>query len=205
MFNYGSLYGTWLFAFERFNFIVGNANTNHKSIEIQLMRSVERYKKLISLSIQNAQDCNANSKLHPSWPILCASASQNTCEPLWCDVFDITLPSSTCTFSDSNNQGCLLECYKSLYPTRDVQLSEDLLLCSTYGHIFISNVKYASSSYSKSAKKFGGVMASWDGHISFDSQVKPCKIIRLVKHALYNRQTGEFEHHVFAMVKCYRS
>ena len=36
--NYGSIYGFWLFSFERFNGIMGAFNTNGRGIEVQIMR-----------------------------------------------------------------------------------------------------------------------------------------------------------------------
>ena len=36
--NYGSIYGFWLFSFERFNGILGSYHTNDKTVEIQIMR-----------------------------------------------------------------------------------------------------------------------------------------------------------------------
>ena len=36
--DYGSIYGFWLFSFERYNGILGNYQTNKRSVEIQLMR-----------------------------------------------------------------------------------------------------------------------------------------------------------------------
>ena len=36
--NYGSIYGFWLFSFERYNGILGSYHTNNKVIEVQVMR-----------------------------------------------------------------------------------------------------------------------------------------------------------------------
>ena len=36
--NYGSIYGFWLFSFERYNGILGSYHTNNKTVEIQIMR-----------------------------------------------------------------------------------------------------------------------------------------------------------------------
>ena len=35
--NYGSIYGFWLFSFERYNGILGSYNTNNKTVEIQIV------------------------------------------------------------------------------------------------------------------------------------------------------------------------
>lgn len=36
--NYGSIYGFWLFSFERYNGILGSYQTNNKTVELQIMR-----------------------------------------------------------------------------------------------------------------------------------------------------------------------
>ena len=36
--NYGSIYGFWLFSFERYNGILGSYHTNNKTVELQIMR-----------------------------------------------------------------------------------------------------------------------------------------------------------------------
>lgn len=36
--NYGSIYGFWLFSFERYNGILGSYHSNNKTVEIQVMR-----------------------------------------------------------------------------------------------------------------------------------------------------------------------
>ena len=36
--NYGSIYGFWLFSFERYNGILGAYHTNSKTVEVQIMR-----------------------------------------------------------------------------------------------------------------------------------------------------------------------
>ena len=36
--NYGSVYGYWLFSFERYNGILGSFHTNNREVEVQLMR-----------------------------------------------------------------------------------------------------------------------------------------------------------------------
>ena len=36
--NYGSIYGFWLFSFERYNGILGSCQTNNKTVELQIMR-----------------------------------------------------------------------------------------------------------------------------------------------------------------------
>lgn len=38
--NYGSIYGFWLFSFERYNGILGSYHTNNKTVEIQIMRKL---------------------------------------------------------------------------------------------------------------------------------------------------------------------
>lgn len=36
--NYGSVYGFWLFSFERYNGLLGSFHTNNREVEVQLMR-----------------------------------------------------------------------------------------------------------------------------------------------------------------------
>ena len=48
--NYGSIYGFWLFSFERYNGILGSYQTNNKTVEIQIMR-----KFMISGTLANMQ------------------------------------------------------------------------------------------------------------------------------------------------------
>ena len=36
--NYGSVYGFWLFGFDRYNGLLGSFHTNNREVEVQLMR-----------------------------------------------------------------------------------------------------------------------------------------------------------------------
>ena len=205
MLNYGSVYGTWLFPFERFNFIVGTTITNNKSIELQFMRSVERYKYLQTMS--------PNVKCQPSsnfsqWSLLCPSGNADVAKQFWCDSSDIMIPESLVTFRlDKMSQNNLLMCYRAMYPELNIELSNVLMLCSTFNHVRLCNIKYSSMSSCGVGKKYAGVMASWDddhGNICFDSHTKPCKVLRYIQHGLYCEDLGEYKHHIFAMVKWYK-
>ena len=207
MLNYGSLYATWLFAFERCNFVMGCTKTNKKNIEVQLMRSVEKYKQLVSMTKPPAKAKVVSTKYHSLWPLLCPLGNQSVCEPLWVDLHDITLPREATYSLDSEKQHSLHQCYRAMYPDKNIQLPQILLVCASYGHIHMSTTKYASCVYSRSSKKYGGVLASWnDGqsNVSFESEVRPCKIVRFIKHSLRNTVTGGNEQHIFAIVKWYR-
>ena len=45
---YGSIYGFWLFPFEKYNGILGNYQTNKRSVEIQLMRRFLRHTDILN-------------------------------------------------------------------------------------------------------------------------------------------------------------
>jgi len=49
--DYGPVYSFWLFAFERFNGILGAYNTNNRNIEVQIMREFLRHQQATKMEI----------------------------------------------------------------------------------------------------------------------------------------------------------
>ena len=205
MYNYGSLYATWLFPYERFNFELGSTKTNRRSIEVQLMKSVEKYKQLVSLTATEGD--KTVTKFRSLWPVICPLGEVDACQSYWNDLNGIVLTRGSSIALGYHKHHHLLQCYRSMYPNRNISPDDVLSVCKSYSFLHMSNTKYASTSYSLSSKQYRGVMAAWtdeDGRICFDAEVRPCKIVRFVKHSLHDVRTDSYVEHVFAIVRWYK-
>lgn len=134
--NYGSVYGFWLFSFERFNGLLGSFHMNNQQVEVQLMRRFLTMSALDDLQYQMRLDiqnffhslCSKarRSSLAEVEMTKLLSWSKATSGPLvpnwsvWTDLNKIKLPSRCrlCCFV-INVIEQLQSTYCKLYPALD--------------------------------------------------------------------------------------
>ena len=208
--DHSSVYCHWLFAFERCNFVMGNVHTNRRDIEIQLMRNVEKNKKLALLqdSVVTAKCGEMKTAKFTHKVAHIPLSKQIDCVSCWSTLESVELPKkckNVCL--DTDDRIYLHEMYQSLYPNMSIAIDDVLHTCSEYTHLYLGNEHYGSKKYGRS-ERYGVALASWcgaEGNIDFEAELKPCKIKSFLRHVLIdNRSTNgdvKFKEHVIAVVK----
>ena len=216
--DYGSVYGFWLFLFERYNGILGSIPTNHKDIEVQLMNKFLETDRLHSLEHEMPKEfskifrplCNEQKNTHMkhfSDFHEIAFAPETTianCSNVWEKLSCITLPNVFKVGSFDVDEHILLKCtYQQMYPDLNITLQSIPNLFHKYSFIYICNEHFGSKLYSRS-KRLSYVLASWcntDGGIS-DGPLRPGKVKFYAKHCLIVNDV--FIPHVFAIVEWHK-
>ena len=123
--QFGSVYGFWLFSFERYNGILTSYNSNGKEIEIHLMREFLAHNELVSAGWKLSDRFRKQFRPHFGPEILQQSLMscqpvENTRYPLvFSNIADrVVLPKYRKTY-ELNEEALrlLVETYKSLYPS----------------------------------------------------------------------------------------
>lgn len=213
--NYGSIYGFWLFSFERYNGILGSYHTNNKAIEIQVMRKFvtsgiisnmqhhlpEQYKELFMEQCSKLlEGISSLETQDPPHLMMAASGPLTGKETVWTNFSAVCLPSSYKLGSlDIDSMLALRSVYKKLYS----QVNESAFCLATmfkkYPSLTISGDKYGSSLNSR-LNSYGRVMASWCGETGDIDLgiVRPGIVLYYIAHSVEigkNQRT-----HLFAVV-----
>lgn len=192
--DYGPVHGFWLYAFERYNGIMGSMPNNNRAIEVQLMRRFLRESLILSAELP-AEFSEDFVPFIPSptdsgsvFDTLCAgSAPQGTSDDYWtCDssFHSIVIPSYSCrlTFSAAQKDN-LIELYSNLYYTSRSSI-EISAICMRYTHISIYGKHLGAHNSRMSSSSV--VMVTWNNEffgVSDSCVVRAARINYFCKHA----------------------
>lgn len=178
--NYVSVYGFWLFSFERYNGLLGSFHTNNREIEVQLMS------RFLTMSALDDMQYSMPSYFQDSFEPLCNAArhtnqlSEGLVEPsqslswtkamsgplvpncsVWTDLSMIQLPSRyrLCSF-DIDEIAQLRSTYSKLYPATDLSSGYLNLTYKKYPSLCVGEERLSSGMESR-LYKHARVMASW--------------------------------------------
>ena len=219
--EYGSVYGFWLFSFERFNGILGSVPTNNKNIEIQLMqhflqnealcnldhqipgRKTAQFLKLKNSIIKNPEATNPLCQTHNSVYGKVPGSSPRQ----WSNLGAVQLPSTHYNTSlDSDEAEHLKSVYSTLYPNSTIAVP---LCYRRYSHINISNQQFGTRSCER-VGEFCAIVASWaaacgevDTTLSNGIGLRAGRVRYFIKHCV--QLDDHIVPHVFACVHWYIS
>ena len=159
--DYGPLHGFWLFAFERYNGILGSTPNHNHSIKVQLMQRFVRDAELVSMPLPD----EFSTDLKPLFPNKVSDSASGSLretllpqgdmttasEPAQCK-WALTSPGVTiglpkyCTKTVLNEWqiDCLLKLYIELYqlPESGVCMTK---ICRKYKYVKVNNILFESS------------------------------------------------------------
>ena len=215
LFDYGPFHSYWLFAFERFNFNIGNIHTNCRNIEVQIMRNIVKGNKLTTMSYDVQDDVKCKYPLLNDSTESCVKfdevlsevplGPQSYCEQQWSDLSNVVVPKTKHVDGlDSVEKDQLEKAYQAMYIAKKVELPV-VKQVKVFKNVQVGSEKYGSMAYGN-GKRHGRVMASWtndNGEIDFDADIRPCHIKRFVGHNVCIVEDGKrvFREHVFAEVE----
>lgn len=143
--NYGSIYGVWLFSFERSNGILGSYQTNSKTVEIQIMRKFMmsgslahmqyslpvEYKDFFLFNCMAQFDSSSRDTVTLPQLMMASSGCLLGKESVWADLRSVSLERSyKLVRLDQDEVQALQTVYQTLYPTvTQLSLSS---LCKKY-------------------------------------------------------------------------
>lgn len=132
--DYGPSSSFWLFAFERLNGILGSVCTNHRAIEIQLMRKFISNQQVLEKLNFEGTDCTIKELLH-SHQCLKGSLKHEVMAEL-----PLLLPLSASTCIEYGELNKLLPTVKEGYLNSDEISSINSLMRSYFGESFIKTL-----------------------------------------------------------------
>ena len=221
--NYGSIYGFWLFSFERYNGILGSYQTNNKTVEIQIMR-----KFMISGTLANMQyslpaqykdfflpncmaqleskasseetdlDLHAQLMLATSGPLLGK-------ESLWTELTYVCLESSyKLGRLDQDELRTLHSVYLTLYPKVTDAALKLATLYKKYKSLVVGGERYGSTMGSRLCP-YANIMASWcgDNGTLNPGMMRPGIVRYYIVHSV--EMEGKQMTHMFAVVNWMKS
>ena len=176
---YGSIYGFWLFSFERYNGILGSYHTNNKTVEIQIMRKFMTSGILANMQYNLPEDysnfflfsCKAqidskgifgetvvNSQL-----MMASSGPLHGKESVWTDFTSIRFESSYKLGSlDQGELNTLRSVYITMYPTVTEASLALATLYKKYKSLAVCGERYGSTASSRLCP-YARIIASWCG------------------------------------------
>ena len=218
--NYGSVYGFWLFSFERYNGLLGSFHTNNREVEVQLMRRFLTMSALDELQYQmpldfqeffyslcgevrqtNLVDVEMTKSL--SWSKATGGPLVPNCS-VWTDLSMIELPSRyrLCCF-DSGEVLQLRSTYGKLYPSLDLHSAYLNSTYKKYSSLCVGDERLGSGMESR-LYKHARVMASWvgdEGEINAGNS-KPGRVKFYFEHSF---DIGKKQYrHCFACVQWFK-
>lgn len=224
VFDYGSVYSFWCFAFERFNGILGSYHTNNQRIEPQIMRKF--FNQQLVQCLNFPQEYNNFKALLPQNTTK-GSLSNSTCSGE--NVLRLVRLSSPCDVNSISDFSCpSVECLVSPFSSK--VLTADLYseLCSVYAQLYPTHqLTFVPRSYIHSKRaSLGGelllassinerlstIAAFWPGRgtsiASFDSSNKRIgKVTYFLEHFVkITDQSGNTQKktHIFCRVLWYQ-
>ena len=211
--DYGSVYGFWLFSFERYNGMLGDTVTNNRNIEVQLMKRFslykaveqlkeempERYHETFAQFLGNSREPVKKSAEHA---MHVPEATISECVDCWENLAGISLKGKEkIVVLDEDEHDLLLATYRVMYPHLNLDSTHVGNLCKERGELQIGPELYGSSR-SKRLEKFSWVMASWYGKEP-NMYLRPATIQHFICHNL--QLGGGVMNHIFAAVKWHKA
>ena len=224
--DFGGVYTTWLFAFERFNGQLGDNKTNNKGIEITLMRNI------ISDSIL----ANKSFDLPKSFSKTCSFPSSKTCvfkptdmkhispismemstmpldkcEKLWSSISHVKVPAEIAGSAlksnhleriDDDDLFLLCGTYQAMYPDLNVGIQDLSTLTKKFKTVDIGCETFTT--YGRNERKMCLILAKWcndSGLIDADSVPRLGFVKYFFQHNL--RITAKSTTHIVAAVQWY--
>ena len=214
--NYGSVYGFWLFSFERYNGILESYSTNNKNIEVQIMRKFVTSGLLACKKSVLPEDFSDFFLPHCLQQLETQNISQTE------DSLEVTLASrgplpgnemvwthldSFCMTGqyklqrlDSDDLSSLRTVYLKLYPELDTTSLDLAVLVKKYKSLTFAGETYGSQLHSRLIR-YGGIMASWCGENGDVNPImmRPGIVNSYIVHSI--QIEGEQKIHAFATVR----
>ena len=220
LFDYGPVFGFWLFSFERYNGQIGATRTNNRSVEIQFMRDFVKERFLMpsagNLPSIYEEDflplfSQLKSKRKTTLRESCMqhnyflSQVTNFANVLWHDNANVTAPASfEMDMLTSEDITTILIVYQTLYPGRIIDISDLHFSIKKFSSIFVGAEKFGSRAESRTSRS-ARVLASWnddDGNISSTSALSPGIINYFFVHQV--TMDGIDREHYFAHVRWFK-
>ena len=214
--NYGSIYGFWLFSFERYNGILGAYHTNNKTVEIQIMRKFmtsgilssmqyclpTQYEEFFRAPCLQQLDSALSSTCQVSVHLLMASTgSLLGKESVWVNLKGVSLCKSYKLGSlDFDDSVALRSVYLKLYPDISESSLKMANLYKKYSSVNLYGEDYGSEMNSR-LRQYGRVMASWcdiQGELN-PGLFRPGVVRHYIMHSIDIERKQLI--HVFAVVK----
>ena len=175
--EYGPLYASWLFAFERYNGVLGDINTNNRQIEGQIMARFLEAGLADSLQDEVPKEYEGHfAPLLKSMKRVNRSVAETMhvpealirdCEDHWSNCTDmVTSPKTTVTGLHRDELQLLRQTYKAMYPSQAAVFDDKYI----FGDMYVKSYTleygpnhYASATKGVRASKNGWIMARWFG------------------------------------------
>ncbi|XP_048256529.1 uncharacterized protein LOC125382143 [Haliotis rufescens] len=216
--NFGSMYGFWLFSFERYNGIMSDFHTNKKNIEEQLMKKflmfsttteenldTEFHSHLKRLSYSSISPIQLTSSGLLTLPTSMITDIKTDC---WSDLTHITFRhtvGSPVSVVGKEFHYNLCKVYSYMY-RREVSVDNVSGVCTKYSSVHFKNESLGSVS-NKQPDRNSHVFASWaDDDTNFSDSLTPrLGKIRHFVHNVIELAVGEPVEHVFAYIDWFKT
>ncbi len=224
--DFGGVYSTWLFSFERFNGYLGDYQNNNKGIEVTLMRKVLADCTLANKSFEISKDFFDSCSLPPSKRCIFRPAEMkhlslktvnipilplDDCSQLWSQISHLTVPDTVtgqdlkaehlCRI-DEDDMPLLYDMYRVMYPNPqyDIQLNDLGPLGKRFNSINIGCERFYTDSVSDLKKCL--ILAKWcnnDGEVDANSAPR----LGLIKYFLLHNVhiAGEMKSHIICYMQ----
>ena len=219
--NYGSIYGFWLFSFERYNGILGSYHTNNKTVEIQIMRKFmtsgilaniqyslpnEYWDFFLSNCVTQLESNGISGETILRSQLMMASTGPlHGKESVWTDLTSICFEKSYKLASlDQDELNALRSVYSSLYP-EVIEASLHLAsLYKKYKSLSVRGERYGSTIGFRLCP-YARVIASWCGEngVVNPGMMRPGIVRYFIVHSA--EIEGKQNVHVFAVVNWLKS
>ena len=221
--NYGSVYGFWLFSFERYNGLLGSFHTNNREIEVQLMRGFLTMSALDDMQYSMPADfqesfeplCDATRQTNQlsegtvatTQSLLWTKAMTGPLRPncnVWTDLTMIKLPTRYRLSSfDIDETAQLRSTYSEIYPAIDLNTAYLNSTFKKYPSLCVGEERLSSAMENR-LYKHARIMASWvgsEGEITLGAS-KPGRVKFFFEHSI--ELNGKQYRHCFACVQWYK-
>lgn len=216
--DYGSIYGFWLFSFERFNGLLGSIQNNNHNIEIQLMRAFisddvlvnmkhalpEEYSETLKEFIEGGKKSKSNeNKEYYKWFEAIEHTFQEI-KTIYQDLSFVYLPKShKLNCLEMEDRLCLRNTYSFLYPNENINIEQITESICKYADLHIVEEHFGSRMYKRSGR-YEYIMASWCGEEGtiVNDDIRPGRIRYFFKHSVILK--GKYIEHIFALIDWYQ-
>ena len=225
--DFGGVYTTWLFSFERLNGYLGDYKTNYKGIEITLMRKILADSMLSTKSFDLPKSFFDSCSLPPSKTCIfkpdnlkhlsqeSKTASQlplSECQDKWSQISHVKLPEAVMQPNykskfllriDDGDVKLLYRMYRIMYPNIDLRIGDLAVLTRKCDSVVFGGERFNAGNNNES--KLCMILANWcddDGLI--DTETKNLRL-GLVKYFFHHnvRISGQSRSHVMCAVQWY--